>query len=1098
MPLSNVFLFAGQGSQYHRMGSWLYEHDAVFRRTLLDLDAVVREQRGDSVVERIYGGRMDEPLDTFRDSQPGIFMIEYALATTLIAQGVRPDAVVGASLGETAAAAVAGAVDPRECLGLLLRQVEIFEARCPRGGMLAVLAEPGLFDRAPALHGRLELAAVNSATNFVVAGADPDLDRAEEYLAGEGVLFQRLPVPFAFHSSAIDAVRDEFTALIGTVAFRRPRIPLLSCTTGGVVEHFDADHLWRAMRHRFDVRPVLDGLLREDSRLYLDLGPSGSMANLITPRLPAGTASRALPLLSPFSQDGALIRKVLAYRRPDDAPKPEAQQVTQQVTQQMAQQMAQQTTSQPLLVHVFPGQGSQVKGMGRELFERFPELTARADAVLGYSIRELCVDDPARQLKQTEYTQPALYVVGALSHLAALQEGGRLPDYVLGHSLGEYVALFAAGVYDFDTGLRLVRRRGELMSRAGGGTMAAVAGCDVEAVRKVLRQHGLDAIDIANLNTPTQTVIAGPKDAVDRALPLFSEVGARCVPLNVSAPFHSRYMADAAEEFGRFLDGFAFAAPKVPVIANVDARPYGGPDEVREKLRQQIAGPVQWTDSVRHLMGQGPLEVRELGPGTVLTKLVDRIRSEATALTAPDTRPDTRPDPTAAAAVAPAPRTTARTLGSAAFRETYGVEYAYVAGGLHHGIGSVDLVAAMASAGFLSYLGTSGLTTTQIEDAVRALRERLGPGAPFGVNLTYSPFGARAEQEVVDAALRGGVRFLEVSTYVQITPALVRYRLHGARPLGGGRAHAPHRLLAKVTRPDVARLFFEPPPPRIVERLLAEGALTADEAAAAPLLPMADDVCAVGDAGGYTDLGTLPALLPSVRRLRDEVARTVPAAAAVRVGAGGGIGTPEAAAAAFVLGADFVLTGSVNICTAESGLSARVKDMLCALDVHDTTYAPFGDLFELGGRARVMKKGVLFHARANKLYDLWRTHDDWHGIAPEVRARIEERYFQDSFESVYAQARAASAQDARDVPGMGEEPDPKRRMALVFRWYCDRALRLAVAGEAGRETDFQVFCGPALGACNQWLRGTGLDAWRQRHVDEIGRRILDGAARITG
>ncbi|MFI0777869.1 ACP S-malonyltransferase [Streptomyces sp. NPDC021212] len=1083
MTLSNVFLFAGQGSQYHRMGAWLYENDEVFRRTLLDLDAVVREQRGDSVVERIHGGRMDEPLDGFRVSQPGIFMIEYALATALEARGVRPDVVVGASLGETAAAAVAGAVDPRECLSLLLRQVEIFEARCPRGGMLAVLDGPALFERAPALHGRCELAAVNSDTNFVVAGAEADLDRAEEYLAGEGVLFQRLPVPFAFHSAAIDAVRDEFASLIGTIAFRRPRIPLLSCTTGGEVERFDAGHLWRAMRHRFDVRPVIEGLLREDRHLYLDLGPSGSMANLITPRLPSGAASRALPLLSPFSQDGALFEKVLAYAlpedRPDGTPAPSAQKTEDR-----------QMTSTPLRVHLFPGQGSQVKGMGKELFDRFPELTERADAILGYSIRSLCVDDPDRQLKQTAYTQPALYVVGALSHLAALQEGERLPDYALGHSLGEYVALFAAGVFDFATGLRLVCKRGELMSRATGGTMAAVAGCDTEAVRKVLEGHGLDAVDIANINAPSQTVIAGPKADIDRALPLFSEVGARCVPLNVSAPFHSRYMADAAEEFGRFLDGFAFAAPKVPVIANIDARPYGGAGDVKEKLRRQIAGPVLWSDSIRRLMGQGELEARELGPGTVLTKLVARIRSEATPLSS-EAAP--LPSGTADTAAATA-RVTAGTLGSAAFRETYGTAYAYVAGGLHHGIGSVDLVAAMARAGFLSYLGTSGLTGDEVAGSIRALRDRLGPGAPFGVNLTYSPFGDRAERETVDAALREGVRFLEAATYVQITPALVRYRLRGARPLGDGRAHAPNRLLAKVTRPDMARLFLEPPPARIVERLLAEGVLSAEEAAAAPLLPVADDLCAVGDAGGHTDMGALPALLPSVARLRDEVARGFPAAGAVRVGAGGGIGTPEAAASAFVLGADFVLTGSVNVCTAESGLGGRVKDLLRALDVHDTTYAPFGDLFELGGRARVMKKGVLFHARANKLYDLWRTHDDWYEIAPEVRARIEERYFQESFDTVYARLRDRAAEENPREP----EPDPKRRMALVFRWYCDRALRLAVAGEAGRETDFQVFCGPALGACNQWLRGTDLDDWRQRHADEVGRRILDGAARILG
>ncbi|GGR23375.1 PfaD family polyunsaturated fatty acid/polyketide biosynthesis protein [Streptomyces netropsis] len=435
-------------------------------------------------------------------------------------------------------------------------------------------------------------------------------------------------------------------------------------------------------------------------------------------------------------------------------------------------------------------------------------------------------------------------------------------------------------------------------------------------------------------------------------------------------------------------------------------------------------------------------------------------------------------------------RRTAGTLGSTAFREEYGVRYAYAAGGMHGGIGPPGLVVRLARAGILSFLGTGGLTRTQIAAALRTLGDRLGPAAPFGVNLTHRPFDPTAEDDVVDAALHAGVRFLEASAYVRITPALVRYRLRGARVLADGRAHAPRKLLAKVTRPDGARLFLGPAPARLVTRLRTEGAITAGEAAAAPLLPMADDLCATGDAGGYTDMGVLPALLPSVIRLRDRFARAFPAAGRVRVGGGGGIGTPEAAAAAFVLGADFVLTGSVNLCTVESGISARAKDLLQGLDVHDTTYAPHGDLFELGGRARVVKKGVLFPARADRLYDLWRLHPSWEAVAPAVRRDVEERYFRDTFDAVYARLRAAA-------PG-APEPDAKRRMALVFRWYCDGALRLAVAGEAGREVDFQIPCGPALGACNQWLRTTGLGAWQDRHADEVARAMLEGAAPAVG
>ncbi|MEF2529735.1 hypothetical protein [Streptomyces sp. CS62] len=208
----------------------------------------------------------------------------------------------------------------------------------------------------------------------------------------------------------------------------------------------------------------------------------------------------------------------------------------------------------------------------------------------------------------------------------------------------------------------------------------------------------------------------------------------------------------------------------------------------------------------------------------------------------------------------------------------------------------------------------------------------------------------------------------------------------------------------------------------------------------------------------------------------------------MRIGAGGGIGAPESAAAAFVLGADFVLTGSVNACTAESGTSAAAKDLLQEADVHDTAFAPYGDLFELGGRARVLRKGVLFHARAGKLHDLWRNHDAWESVPASVRAKVERDYLGASFEEVLARA-GGDADSALD---------PKRRMALVFRWYCAQAATWAIEGTPGREADYQIPCGPALGACNRWLAPTPLRAWPARHADELAERLMDEAAEIAG
>ncbi|WP_437483062.1 ACP S-malonyltransferase [Sorangium sp. So ce1014] len=277
---------------------------------------------------------------------------------------------------------------------------------------------------------------------------------------------------------------------------------------------------------------------------------------------------------------------------------------------------------------VFPGQGSQRKGMGKDLFDAYPKHVAEADEILGYSVRRLCLDDPGRELSLTKYTQPALFVVNALSYLARLDRGEAPPDVVAGHSLGEYNALFAAGVFDFATGVRLVQRRGELMSQAKEGAMAAVIGLSPERIRELLDAAGLHGVDIANLNTSRQTVIGGPAADLKQAGPLFIEAGARYVPLNVSAAFHTRYMQPTQRVFGEFLERFRFAPPRIPVISNDAARRY--PDDegsIRAHLTRQIASPVRWYETVSHLLTCPEAQFEEVGPGNVLTRTIDEIRA---------------------------------------------------------------------------------------------------------------------------------------------------------------------------------------------------------------------------------------------------------------------------------------------------------------------------------------------------------------------------------------------------------------------------------------------------------------------------------------
>jgi trans-AT polyketide synthase/acyltransferase/oxidoreductase domain-containing protein len=276
-------------------------------------------------------------------------------------------------------------------------------------------------------------------------------------------------------------------------------------------------------------------------------------------------------------------------------------------------------------IYLFPGQGSQKKGMGAEVFPRFPDEVAAASAILGYPVAEQCLEDPGGMLVQTQYTQPLLFVVSALMYLARTRDAGIEPALVAGHSVGEFAALFAARVFDFETGLKIVQKRGELMSRATGGGMAAVVGLSPDEIRNVFSSAGHDRVDVANLNSPRQSVLSGMKDDVLAARGAFEGAGAKFIPLEVSGAFHSRYMAAAQGEFEQFVRGFTFGAPKIPVVANVTARPYE-PDAIVQTMTRQITSPVRWVESMQYMLQQPDPQFEELGPGAVLTGLLRQIR----------------------------------------------------------------------------------------------------------------------------------------------------------------------------------------------------------------------------------------------------------------------------------------------------------------------------------------------------------------------------------------------------------------------------------------------------------------------------------------
>jgi trans-AT polyketide synthase, acyltransferase and oxidoreductase domains len=437
----------------------------------------------------------------------------------------------------------------------------------------------------------------------------------------------------------------------------------------------------------------------------------------------------------------------------------------------------------------------------------------------------------------------------------------------------------------------------------------------------------------------------------------------------------------------------------------------------------------------------------------------------------------------------------ASSLGSAAFMKEYGIKYAYLAGSMYKGIASKELVVALGKAGLIGFLGSGGMKLDRLESDIRYIQDQLAGGEAYGVNLLNSLDIPELEQRTVELFLTCGVRHVEASAYLKISAPLVRYRLSGAYRDADGRPCLPNRLLAKVSRPEVASAFMAPPPKELVSRLVESGELTAQEAALAGEIPVASGICVEADSGGHTDQGVAYALMPAMLRLREETQRQHNYRTPLHLGAAGGIGTPAAAAAAFILGADFIMTGSINQCTVEAGISDKVKGMLQEINVQDTAYAPAGDMFEMGAKVQVLKRGLFFPARADKLFELYSRYNSIDELDEKTKDQIQNKYFKRSFEEVWEETKSYYTKSGRkSVDEL--ESNPKQKMALIFRWYFVHSARLAASGSRDQTVDYQVHCGPALGAFNQWVKGGPLEAWNNRKVADLAELIMRGAAEL--
>ena len=434
-------------------------------------------------------------------------------------------------------------------------------------------------------------------------------------------------------------------------------------------------------------------------------------------------------------------------------------------------------------------------------------------------------------------------------------------------------------------------------------------------------------------------------------------------------------------------------------------------------------------------------------------------------------------------------------LGDASFKRDLNIRYPYVVGAMANGITSVEMVQAAGQAGMIGFFGAGGLSLQQIEQALDRLAAF--PNVfPYGFNLIHSPNDPQLEAAVVDLYLSHGVRIVSASAFLGLTLPLIHYRVKGIHQTPDGRIVCPNHVIAKVSRIEVAQKFFSPPPQKLLDQLVAQGKITKEESRLAARIPVAQDITAEADSGGHTDNRPALTMLPTFMALRNRAVETFDFDMPLRVGLAGGIATPAAVAGAFAMGASYVLTGSINQSCIEADTSDAVRTMLAKAQQADVTMAPAADMFEMGVRVQVLKRGTMFAMRAGKLYEIYRAYDDYHQVPGHLQTTIERDLLRAPFEEAWQQTRQYfKTRDQSQIKRA--EQDPRHKMALVFRSYLGRSSLWAKRGDPDRQMDYQIWCGPAMGAFNAWVQGSFLESIKERRTATVAMNLLYGAAGLT-
>ncbi|MBD2449323.1 PfaD family polyunsaturated fatty acid/polyketide biosynthesis protein [Nostoc sp. FACHB-152] len=431
-------------------------------------------------------------------------------------------------------------------------------------------------------------------------------------------------------------------------------------------------------------------------------------------------------------------------------------------------------------------------------------------------------------------------------------------------------------------------------------------------------------------------------------------------------------------------------------------------------------------------------------------------------------------------------------LGDPSFLSCYGVKYAYMTGAMAGGIASEELVIALGKEKILGSFGAGGLPPERIESAIQQIQQAL-PNGPYAFNLIHSPNDMAIERRAVDLYIKYGVKVVEASAFLDLTPNIVYYRVAGLSLNAANQMEIKNKVIAKISRREVAIKFMQPAPTKLVKELVEQGLITELQAKLAEKVPMADDITVEADSGGHTDNRPLICLLPSLIALRDEIQTKYHYFQPIRVGAAGGIATPESTLAALMMGAAYVVTGSINQACVESGACEHTKKLLAQAEMADVTMAPAGDMFEMGVKVQVLKRGTMFPMRAQKLYELYRTYNSIEEIPAAEREKLEKQVFRKTIAEAWEGTAAYLSQKNPEKLGKAVN-NPKLKMALIFRWYLGLSSRWSTAGEKGREVDYQIWCGPAMGGFNDWVRGSYLAEPQNRTVVDVADHIMKGAA----